>query len=181
VELENRHRRYLFEQGLGAVVVNIVINAAIAWLLFRSLQVVSLWGPQSIAIDTLATCVILPFLTCLIVTRMVKREVSRGRLPLAPWRRASHAALGRLPRNTLLRASAIAAGSVSVAAPLGIGVFVVLGITELGLWQFVAFKAFFAGALGGVVSPLVALCALGDLTESDQTGEGKVSCDSRVG
>ena len=55
------HRRYLLlEQGLGSIVINVVLNAAIAWLLFRGLDVVPLWGNQSIAGDTIATTLIPP-------------------------------------------------------------------------------------------------------------------------
>ncbi len=66
--MSRAQRRYLlFEQGVGAAVFNFLLNAAIAWLIFRGADVVPLWGQQSIAGDTIGTSVILPFLTCLIV------------------------------------------------------------------------------------------------------------------
>jgi len=59
-------RRYLLlEQGVGAAGFNFLLNAAIAWLMFRGADVVPLWGQQSIAGDTIGTSIILPFLTCL--------------------------------------------------------------------------------------------------------------------
>jgi hypothetical protein len=74
-----RHLRFLLlEQGIGAAVVNSLLNGAIAWLLFRSLERVPLWGQQSIAGDTLATCFFLPLIPTLIVTPLVRRRVLAG-------------------------------------------------------------------------------------------------------
>src|SRR5262245_37741695 len=83
------HRRYLLvEQCVGSAVVNFAINAAIAWALFRGLERVPLWGDQSIMGDTVATSVILPFITALIVTPLARREVRTGRLAPLGWTRA---------------------------------------------------------------------------------------------
>ena len=63
------HLRFLLlEQGIGSAVVNFLLNGAIAWLVFRGVAQVPLWGQQSIAGDTIGTCFFLPFLTTLIVT-----------------------------------------------------------------------------------------------------------------
>jgi hypothetical protein len=161
------HRRYLIlEQGIGAVIVNFFINATIAWLLFRSLEVVPLWGPQSIAGDTVATTFLLPFITCLIVTRLAHRAVDGGRFPAPEWRRASHPALGRLPRSTPLRALAFGFVCMITVAPASIWVLQILGLVQLGFWSFVLFKALFAGALAAPVTPIIGLCALGDSGET---------------
>ena len=160
--MSREHRRYVLEQGIGSGVINVLINAAIAWLLFRPLPSVPLWGLQSIAGDTLGTCFVLPFATCLIVTRLTHREVRRGRFPSPDWRRASRPALARLPGATASRAAFLAMFCTLVVAPLALGALAALGIAELGLASFVAFKALFAGALAGAVTPLIVLAALGD-------------------
>lgn len=159
------HRRYLvLEQGLGSIVINIVLNAGIAWLLFRGLDVVPLWGEQSIAGDTIATTLILPFLTCLIVTRLAHREVRNGRFDAPAWRRSEHPILGRLPAKTLARAAVIAVVSLVAFAPPTITALSWLGIAELPFRTFLIFKAVYAGILAGLVAPPIALSALGDAT-----------------
>ena len=73
-------RRYLVvEQGVGAAVFNFVLNAVIAWLMFRRQDVVPLWGQQSIAGDTIGTSLLLPLITCLVVTRLARGHVSLRR------------------------------------------------------------------------------------------------------
>jgi hypothetical protein len=53
------------------------------------------------------------------------------------------------------------AGAV-LAAPPVVFALSALGVGELGFWNFVAFKAMFAAILAALVSPLIALAALGD-------------------
>ena len=94
------HRRYLLvEQGIGAAVFNFALNAGIAWLLFRSQDVVPLWGDRSIAGDTIATSMILPFLTTLIVTPTARRQLRAGRFASLGWTRETHPTLGWLPQT----------------------------------------------------------------------------------
>src|SRR5438445_470757 len=101
-------RRYLLlEQGVGAAGFNFLLNAAIAWLMFRGADVVPLWGQQSIAGDTIGTSVILPFLTCLIATRLVRGHVRSGKVEPLGWSRDTQPWIGWLPRGTLARGLAL--------------------------------------------------------------------------
>src|SRR6185369_14816725 len=80
--MSSTQRRYLLiEQGVGAAVFNFFVNAVIAWAMFRAHPTVPLWGQQSIMGDTIGTCFILPFLTCLIVTRLARGHVRTGKVP----------------------------------------------------------------------------------------------------
>src|SRR5262249_59211424 len=73
-------QRYLvLEQGVGAAIVNFVFNAGIAALFFYGQTHVPLWGAQCIAGDTLGTTFILPFITCLVVTRIARGQMRGGR------------------------------------------------------------------------------------------------------
>ena len=158
------HRRYLWlEQGLGAAVLNILINAGIAWLFFRSLDVVPLWGAQSIGGDTIGTAFVLPFLTCLIVTRLAQRDVRRGRFPPPEWRRSTHPVLRHLPQPTFARGIVFGGICMVLVAPAAIAILEWLQVSSLDFREFVVFKASFAGALAALVTPPVALCALGDI------------------
>ena len=84
------HRRFLvLEQGVGSVVVNLAINGAVAFLMFRGAASVPLWGQQSIAGDTVGTTFLLPFITCLVVTKLARAQVRAGRV--APFARKNSA------------------------------------------------------------------------------------------
>ena len=154
-------RRYLLlEQGVGAAGFNFLLNAAIAWLMFRGADVVPLWGQQSIAGDTIGTSIILPFLTCLIATRLVRGHVRSGKVAPLGWSRDTQPWLGWLPHGTLARGLALGAAGPVVFAPPAVLALVALDVPHLGLGPFVVFKASFAAAEALVVTPLVALWAI---------------------
>jgi len=157
--LSAAHRRLLLvDNGVGAAVFNFALNGAIAWLLFRSVTHVPLWGQSSIAGDTLVTAFLLPFLTCLIVSRLVARQVEAGHIPrLAPaelgpssWSRRSP-----LQRGALLGAASVVLVALPVVAALSLS-----GSAGFALWPFIGFKAAFAALLAAIVTPLVAWWAL---------------------
>src|SRR5690606_13950680 len=79
LQLELAHRRFLLlEQGVGAAVFNLLLNGAIAYFVARSLDTVPLWGGDvSIAGDTIFTTFLLPFFTCLFVTRLARAQVEK--------------------------------------------------------------------------------------------------------
>jgi len=159
--LSAQHRRLLWlDQGVGSAVFNFLLNAAIAWLLFHSAEVVPLWGQTSIAGDTLATAFILPLLTSLIVSRMVAGQVAAGRIaplavPTASRLLGALAARAALGRGVLLGA----AGMLAAAVPVILW-FAWAGPRSLDLAAFLWFKAGFAAALAAVVTPVIGWTAL---------------------
>ncbi len=162
--LDAAHRRYLLiEQGVGAAVFNLVLNGVIAWLSVRSLERVPLWGGDtSIAVDTIATTFLLPFITCLVVTRLARGMVEKGKLPPVAWRRAEHPLLGRLPGRPVTRGLVLGVAGLVAFAPVVVWAFAALEVRDLGPWSFVVFKALFAAVLSCVFTPLIAVMALGD-------------------
>jgi hypothetical protein len=158
-----RHRRFLLvEQGVGSALFNIVLNTGIAWALFRHLDVVPLWGRESIGGDTLATCFFLPFFTALIVTPLVRRRVRRGGIDALPWTRASHPVLAWLPAGTLHRALALGGACLAAVGPLAVLALHGLSIGPLDVGPFIALKAGFAGLLALLVTPVISLWALAE-------------------
>jgi len=156
-------RRFLvLEQGVGAAIFNFALNAGIAWLLFHQLDTVPLRGPRSIAGDTIGTSLILPFLTCLIVTPTVRRRVRHGGIAPLDRRDAARAPLAWLPGRTWRRALVFAGLGAIAFAPVTIVVLDALGVAALSLRQFIVFKATFAALAGLVVTPVASLAALGD-------------------
>jgi len=153
-------RRYLvLEQGIGAGVFNVALNAGIAWAMFRGLETVPLWGQQSIAGDTIGTAFMLPFLTTLIASRVVRGHVRRGRVAAMSWADGAARFVPRRlsRRGALLGIVCLVAVALPAAAALG-----ALGVDRMSFGAFITFKALFAGVLATAVTPLVARAALAD-------------------
>lgn len=152
------HKRFLLlEEGVGSVVVNLLLNGVIAFLMFRGAASVPLWGQQSIAGDTIGTTFFLPLFTCLIVTPLARKQVRSGRL--APLD-GTPLGLAWLPARAFWRGAVLGVISAALVAPPAIILLSRLGVTEQSFWGFVAFKAVFAAALGAVMTPLIALWAI---------------------
>jgi hypothetical protein len=161
MELSPAQRGYLL---IGNVmvpgVINVVINGAIGWAMFRDASSVPLLGSQGILGDTLATCFFLPAITCLIVTPIVRGHVRKG--SAEPLRGALPGWLGAFRRPLLPRALAFGAAGVALAGGLAFAGLSAFGVDALGFAPFLGFKAAFAGVLGALVTPLIALAALAD-------------------
>jgi hypothetical protein len=158
--MSDDHRRYLIvEQGGGAAIVNFLLNGAIAWGVFRHLDVVPLWGEQSIAGDTIVTGVVLPLLTCLIATGIVRRQVLGGKVRALV---DAHPSVAWMPQRTVVRGLVLAMAVSLTLVPSTLALLTVLGVEGMGFWGFVLFKATWASAAAFVVQPVVALWAIGD-------------------
>ena len=152
------HRRLLLvEHGLGAALVNFALNAGIAWLSFSSSRV-PLWGTMSIAADTVATGFLLPLSTCLIVDRIMRGQVARGRVCALP--EARRFAPRWIAQSSLRRGTLVGVAGVAVTAVPMVACLALAGVTEMPLPSFVWFKAGFAAALGAVITPLIGWWAL---------------------
>lgn len=153
--------RYLWlGHGVGGALANLAINAAIAWAMFRGAESVPYWGQQSIFSDTLGTTFFLPFFTCLIVSRLCRRHLAAGvvspiRIPAGPL-----ALVRRLPAKDLQRGVGLGLATMALVGPPAVLAIALLGIEQLSLASFVAFKASFAAALAFVVQPIIALYVL---------------------
>src|SRR6516162_455662 len=152
-----QRRFVLLDNGVGAFVVNLLINGVIAWLLFRKVTHVPMWGQSSIAGDTIATACLLPAISCLIVTPLARGRVRTCRVAAvggASWR--------WIPRNMVWRALLVGLICLLVLTPLTLFVLGTLGVEELSPWHFVYFKATFAAVEGALVTPFLALWAISE-------------------
>jgi hypothetical protein len=121
---------------------------------------VPLWGPQSIAGDTVGTTFLLPLLTTLIVTPLARGALRAGRFEPLVWTRDVPALLRCLPSGTFGRGCVLGLLCTAIFAPLAIGALAACGVSEQTLLGFVVFKALFAGGLAALVTPAIALLAI---------------------
>jgi len=162
--MSSAHVRYLFvEQLIGSAVVNLFLNALIAWAVFGRLGVVPLWGEQSIAGDVLGTAFLLPFLTCLIVTPMARRQVAYRGIGGLGWSRTSHPWLRVLPARTVWRGMVVGVACALTVAPFLLGTLDVVGVQSMSVRVFVLFKALMAALLAAGVTPIIALWAIAEV------------------
>lgn len=159
--LQPEHRKLLvIDQGAVAFVINVVLNGGIAWLLFRSASTIPIWGETSVGVDLVATAILLPILTCLIVSRIVGGEVRKGKLPPLPSDQIPIS--GWSHRSSFLRGVFLAGCAIVVFA---LPVVVALSIADaaaFGASAFIGYKAMWAGLMAGTLSPIVAWWALAD-------------------
>ena len=162
MDLSEKHRSWLIrEQVIAPAAINFVLNAGIAWLIFRGRGVVPLWGEGGIAPDAIATLFLLPFLTCLIVTPLVRRALRAGKVPPLDGVIGLPAVILRLPRALLGRAAVLGLGGVAVGAPLVLGAAALAG-GALAVPTLVLAKGVYTGALAALVGPLIALRTLAE-------------------
>lgn len=155
------HWRYLLlDNGLGAAFLNLGINGAIAWAMFKQLAVVPTWGAVGIATDTIATSLILPIITCVVVTALTRWHVRAGRLPALSLVARQHALVRALPQAVGRRAVVAALASLALLVPLTLAALLWLQIAELPFGDFLLFKAGFAVVNGALVTPPLAFVAL---------------------
>jgi ribosomal protein S18 acetylase RimI-like enzyme len=155
-------RRFLWrEHAAVGFVVNVAINAAIAWATFRGAAAIPRWGASSIAGDLLATSFLLPAITCLIVTPLVRGAARRGAAPalagtLPGW-------LDAFRRPLAARALLLGLACLPLAGGLAVVLLHALGVESLALAPFVGWKGVYAGVLAAGVQPAIAWLALSDI------------------
>ena len=131
------------------------IAALLSWLLFRHAERVPVTGSQGVVVDTIASAFMIPFATCLILTRIVRRQVSRGRIAVLD----GGVLCAFMPRSILWRAILMAFVCVAAISPI-----IVVACTSLAnsvsVQHFLLFKLGFAGAEGALITPLIAFVAI---------------------
>jgi len=152
--VSSEYRKFLLrDQALYPAFFNALFNGAITWLLFRSREVAALWGEGGFAIDLLATAFLLPLISCLIVSPLVTRQVSSGKLsPL------ESAAVWPLWSRALLLGFA---GLLFAAVPLVL-LLSLLQAPELQLstQDYALYKALWTALIAAAVTPVIAWWAL---------------------
>jgi len=191
MQLSAEQRRFLIrEQIIGSGVVNVLANGVIAWITFRSFALVPMWGPlswkqQSIAWDIIATTFCLPWLTCMVVTPLVRKATREGKVAPIPMPATEVAVLRWLPTRVVLRSFVVSWGTAALILPPAIGLLLLLDVDALTLAAFVSLKALFSGVLAALVTPLIALYAMTSVqsaaVDHGHSGGSEHAVGSRMG
>ena len=161
-------RYVLIGQGIVPGAINIVVNLLLGTLTFWGQDSVTTWGMNQGAVaDSIGTCFFLPFITALIVTPIVRHHLARGtadRVPAieVPW--FFHWFEG----STLQRAAKFGIACLMLLALPIYFAYVVFAGDSIGTIRFIAIKAIFAGVLGLIVTPVIAMVAMCDQSASSQ-------------
>jgi len=148
---------YIRMQGIICAVINVLLNPAVAWLGYRQLDFVPLWGRASIVVDTPVTAVMLSLLVTLFVTSGVRRALQTGRVsPTNGFPRAG-CLLSHLPQRAWPLGLLLGLGSASILTPLTLVLLQMFGYSGLPLSGFALFKAMYTGPLGFAVTRWVIL------------------------
>lgn len=150
---------YLRTQIIANIVINLLINALIAFFSFRSRVNVPF---SELAVDSLITVLIISFLVSWLAILNVRREIAKGKLEGAGQPASKMDAL-RLPKNAAARALLLTMVLVLVFGGLLLsGAFYILvpgGMT--GMAYFVI-KALYAGGCAGLAAALAIFSVFGD-------------------
>lgn len=163
MNLSSDTRRYLV---IGYVIIpgvfNISIPLGLGLLVFQGQTAVTVWTLANGAVtDFLATCYLLPAITCLIATSIVHREVARGVVPSVrrehvPWFLEYYRG-GLFIRSIRFGLTVL----LLLFGPVLVG-WSIAGAESVPTARFLLVKVLFTVILGSIVTPLIALTALSD-------------------
>ena len=159
--LSSAHKKYIRNEVVVGCVINAMLAFAFTIMLFKNNPQIGLWGGDGIALDLVITTFMLTLMANTVVMLITRKRVQAGRVP-----RLKSCASGfmgiRLPRTLFVRALLAAVLMTSIIGPLSIGTFVVLNISSMSLWSFVAFKMVYGSFIGALSAPVLLRTALAD-------------------
>lgn len=152
---------------VGQVIIpmffNVTIPLTLGLITFWNQSAVVTWALEKGAVaDFIGTCYLLPAITCLIATPIVRSQTARGVVSRVPAE--------QLPQKLLYYRGGVIwratkwglTGLAMFSAPVFFA-FTLLAGETIPTWLFLLIKILFAVLLGCVVTPLISLVALTDV------------------
>ena len=169
-------RYLLIGQAIIPFFINIAVNVILGAMTFWGQASVATWAiDKGAAADSIGTCFFLPFITCLIATPIVRRQVAHGvasRIPpsdISRWVRL-------MSGPVLLRATKFGLVGILLLAGPVYAAYVLFAGESIETLRFIAIKTLFAGVFGIFATPLIALVAMCDQSANPQPGVKQSSC-----
>ena len=164
MRLSARHRRFLWlDQGLIPAAVNFIIVGGIAWAMFGSQPELPKFGMTSVASELLATGFLLPLITCLINSPIVRSQVKSGKLP--PLNETQMPKRQWYKQRSYLRGIVLGLPGLLFATATIPLVLVLWPGETLETQTFILFKAVWAAVFGFAITPLIGWWALANASE----------------
>lgn len=152
----------------ATALINVVFNAAIAWLSVQGQDGVPTWGvplaETSLFWNAIGTLFLLPLITCVLTTTAIRHDIGAGAVEPVPWLHSAYPRTAALPAGRLARGVILGALAVLALGPLVTLALAVAGSPELGDGEFIAAQTAFAVLLGALVTPPIGLLAMADPT-----------------
>ena len=167
--LSVEQRRYVVVQGsVGGAIVNLLLNGAIGWAITIGLTTFPVWKLIGVAGDLVGTAFGVAFGTCLAAKFSVRWDVARGKLAALALEPLSGAAstpwLSLLPDSVLVRSVVLGVLSVALFALPALAVLWLSGEREMDRVAFIALKAGFSAVEAALVTPLIVIGAMLDVS-----------------
>lgn len=140
------------------IVINLVLNAAIAYGTLHSLTEISTWGEHGYGKDLIITGFILSAILGAIFIGLFRRK--RNKEEIIPTGTEGLALAWLLPYNPWLAAPWMGVLGAALAAPLLLGLLALLGVEALSPVAYATIKGIWAAALSAVVVPIAILQGL---------------------
>ena len=142
---------FVLSQQLIPALINALINGWIAWAMHSDEAAVPLWGHGGYATDLIATGVLLPGITWLILWPLLRRQAATGKAPTtdgvpSPW-------LSRLFPGTLWGGAAMAGALGGAVGVLAVAVLHVGGAPAMPGRGYALFKGLYGGLLPVLLQP----------------------------
>ena len=133
------HQSYLKKEQVSMGWMNLIMNGFFAWLIFKALKSIPLWGLQdSIAFDLSITGFLLGFLVCLGVSFGSRKKISAHNLKTLSIKSLGLA--GRLPQSLFARSLRIGFLGLGMSWITIAGV-ALAGASSLSLYAYIILKA----------------------------------------
>lgn len=159
---------HLCREALNNGITNAFFNGLIAWWLVKHRESIPVWGGEGLAVDFVATAIILVFIVSLIVIPLTRRKAASGKLPASVWPagglRRCLEFMAR--RHLLVCALLLGLASALLFVPPTVLLAEILGISAFSAQHFAIVKAVWAGIVAAVmVVVMISIVAVADTNE----------------
>lgn len=151
-------RQFVVSQQVVPFVINAVLNGWIAWAMHRGEDAVPLWGTHGYAGDLVATGILLPGITWLILRPLLLKQAAVGKAPARdgvpePW-------LSRHLPGTHWRGAAVIGLAGGAIGLLASGLAHALGLLSMPPAAYALCKGLYGGMLSVLLQPAMVFAIL---------------------
>lgn len=142
----------IYKETRNNIIINVVLNAVIAYALLRSHTYLPVWGENSYGEDLIIGGFILSTILGGIFIGLFRHRRNNG--AITPQGHEGQSLAWLIPYSPWLAAPWLGVLGAVIAAPLLIGLLMVFGAQTLSPAMYAAIKGVWAGALAGIIVPI---------------------------